>query len=173
MTKRGFCAKPALPVLSHRPNVSPACEAMCQPVAKFDTQDHGGQAGECAKMNLGHLSCSPLLSLSFSLPPPRKNKPIPLSFACVSLSSSYPHSLASLALSPKLAQLPISPPAAPPAVCPPRTRSPKTIWVTGQEKEQAAFTMDQWRPARQSLPFSPPLFLRSCQDWKRQTFLEK
>ena len=78
----------------------------------------------------------------------------------------------SLSLSPpKLAQLSISPPAVPPAVSPPRARSPTTIQVTGQEKEHAAFTMGQWRPIKQSFPFSPALF-HHCRDWKRQTFGE-
>lgn len=141
------------------------------PFARSDTQEHIGQAGECAERNLSHLSCPPLLSLAHPPTPKKQTNP---PFHCMRPSLSHtltllPHSLSS----PKLAQLPISPPAAPPAVCPPQTRSPKTIRVTGQEKEQAAFTMDQWRPARQSLPFSPPLFLRSCRDWKRQTFLER
>lgn len=51
-------------------------------------------------------------------------------------------------------------------------RNPTTIQVTGQEKEQAVFTMDQWRPVKQSFPFSPSAFLHCCQDWKRQTFGE-
>lgn len=111
--------------------------------------------------DLVHLSC-PLLF------PPHNHSPLPLT----SVYLSYPHTL-SLSLSPpKLAQLSISPPAVPPAVCPPRTRSPTTIQVTGQEKEQAAFTMGQWRPIKQSSPFSPALFHHCCRDWKRQTFGE-
>lgn len=121
-----------------------------------------------SRKDLGHCSCLPLLFplLLFSSFP---RTLIPLSLLHPSLS----HALTLLSLSlPKLAQLSISPPAVPPAVCPPQTRSPTTIQVTGQEKEQAAFTMDQWRPVKQSFPFSRPPFLRCCQDWKRQTFGE-
>ncbi len=116
--------------------------------------------------DLGHLSCPLILSpLLFYLP----NTLTPLSLSHPSLS----HALTLFSLSPpKLAQLSISPPAVTPAVCPPRTSSPTTIQVTGQEKEQAAFTMDQWRPVKQSFPFSLPPFLHCCQDWKRQTFGE-
>lgn len=32
--------------------------------------------------------------------------------------------------------------------------------------------MDQWRPVKQSFPFSPALFHHCCRDWKRQTFRE-
>ena len=116
-----------------------------------------GTSGE----DLLHLSCPPPFFHSHS------HSPLPLT----SVYLSYPHSL-SLSLSPpKLAQLSISPPAVPPAVSPPRARSPTTIQVTGQEKEHAAFTMGQWRPIKQSFPFSPALF-HHCRDWKRQTFGE-
>lgn len=41
-----------------------------------------------------------------------------------------------------------------------------TIQVRGQEKEQAALTMDQWCPLKQSFPFFPPLLFshaaRTC-----------
>lgn len=151
-----------LPVLSHRPNVC-LCVKLCViPMPRLthrsreDSLVNGEQGPWSPLLPSPSLSSSPLTSQ-------HSNSPFPLS------SLSYMLSLSSLLLS-KLAQLSISPPAVPPAVCPPQTRSPTTIRVTGQEKEQAAFTMDQWRPVKQSLPFSPPAFLPCCQDWKRQTF---
>ena len=116
--------------------------------------------------DLLHLPCPFLLFPLPLLPLQHTDSPLPLP------SRSLSHAL-TLSLYPcKLAQLSISPPAVPPAVCPPRTRNPTTIQVTGQEKEQAAFTMDQWRPVKQSLPFSPAASLNCCLDWKRQTFGE-
>lgn len=61
------------------------------------------------------------------------------------------------------------PPAVLPAVSALRTNSLTTMQVRGREKEHTALTIDQWRPLKQSLPFSPSL-LSPCQGWKRQTF---
>lgn len=49
------------------------------------------------------------------------------------------------------------PPAVLPAVSALRTNSLTTMQVRGREKEHTALTIDQWRPLKQSLPFSPSL----------------
>ncbi|MCJ8741482.1 hypothetical protein PDJAM_G00071110 [Pangasius djambal] len=42
--------------------------------------------------------------------------------------------------------------------------------VKGQEKEQAALTMDQWRPLKNNHSFFSPSLLSPCRGWKRQTY---
>lgn len=59
------------------------------------------------------------------------------------------------------------PPAVLPAVAALWTNSLTTMQVRGREKEHTALTIDQRRPLKQSLPFSPSL-LSPCQGWKRQ-----
>lgn len=138
----------------------PVCEAM----RLSPTRPTCGGVGDDF-VNEEQGPCSPLLPSSPTPPSPHTRaftfaSNIRLSHTLTLLSLSLSLSIyiflylsLSLPLSLlKLAQLSISPPAVPPAVCPPRTRSPTTIQVTGQEKEQAAFTMDQWRPVKQSFP---------------------
>lgn len=96
--------------------------------------------------DLGHLCCPLPLLLLFFFSPLHTNSPLPFPLSSLSL-------MLSLSSLPKIGPAVHQPPAVPPAVCPPRTRSPTTIQVTGQEKEQAAFTIDQWRPLKQSFPF--------------------
>lgn len=151
---------------SHRPNVC-LCVKLC--VTSMPRLTHKSREDKLVNEEQGppspHLPFLSLSSFPLSL-----NTLIPLSLSSL-IPLSHAFTLFFLSL-PKLAQLSISPPAVPPAVCPPRTRNPTTIQVTGQEKEQAAFTIDQWRPIKQSFLFSPPASLHCWQDWKRQTFVE-
>lgn len=114
--------------------------------------------------------------------PPSPFCPLPLSplllflsthrspfLSCIPLACSH----SPLSLVPNWPSCPSAPPPFPQLPALPKMRNPTTIQVTGQEKEQAAFTMDQWRPVKQSFPFSPPAILCCWQNWKRQTFGEE
>lgn len=127
--------------------------------------------------DLCHLICPlsrPLSSPSgfsvthlFPPPPPQPTLVLILLSHALTLSSLSPQT------GPAVQQHPPPPlPSTPPAVCPPWTRIPTTIQVTGQEKEQAALTIDQWRPLKQSFPILQWPFCTSCKNWKRQTFGE-